>query len=263
MIVGTTNMTLDELDVFRFKDRLISILETKGIKTSHDESLSLLFSRCVSSEQSDWFAHTWSPSINNHSVTPVGLTTTATDAHLIPENGYTFDIPYPTNISYKGSQALLTTGNVKLLSFIVSLTGTTTPDARTNADTQVANPLFNIQPCFQKSLNNLQAINNGTEFDSIIYRGIAGTRRAIRCNGVSVASFNLANFNTTTNGLHFQYEHSDIYVEFFGCHLYGIGSCSVSYPDVSNRGLIQLSVWGNNLSAANATGSVLYIKRVL
>ena len=43
----------------------------------------------------------------------------------------------------------------------------------------------------------------------------------------------------------------------------GISSCSVSYPDVSNRGLIQLSVSGNNLSTANASGSVLYIKRVL
>ena len=204
MTVDTSNMTLDELDVFRFKDRLISILETKGIKASHGESLSLLFSRCVSNEQSDWFVHTWSPSINTHSVTPVGLTTTATDAHLVPENGYTFNIPYPTNVIFRDRPVTINAENIKPLTIGVSLSGTTTPDVPSTGG------LSTILAHFRQDLNVLNSIKTGTEFDSILNDGILGVRTAVRSNGVTVGTMGLASLTTgNANGSHFQYEQTD------------------------------------------------------
>jgi len=100
-MTDTSNMTPGEFEVFRFKDRYISILEIIGISASYDEALMQIISKFNQISRQSWFVHTYTPTITNQSVFSQSIGTVATNTHLLPNTGFTFDIPYPTNVSFR------------------------------------------------------------------------------------------------------------------------------------------------------------------
>ena len=120
-----SNMSPNELQVFRVKDRLVSTLQSKRVWASPAESLAQLIGRVGDIDETDWFIHVINtPEMTNSNRTPTGAWTgVATNIALIPADGWTFDINYP-EITYKQKPIIWTPERVKLLSMSFKFFGT-------------------------------------------------------------------------------------------------------------------------------------------
>jgi hypothetical protein len=194
--MSENNMSPEELEVWRIKDRLISTLEKQGVRPTHNETIAQLIGKFDTIDLTDWIVWVGTPGISNSNVTwATAWTGVATADALVPAGGWTFNVNYPGSVPFRGQNIPITQNNIKLLDFSMRITGTNTTAAAANgtAFTTFLRMYNNVQTAMSTVNTPMTLLFENIPDDGILTR--FGSR--INNNTTNPATTNVG-FNDTT-----------------------------------------------------------------